>query len=152
MTLAKRSGFSKQAWLPCLLLLLLCLTSGLCASADTIKGTVEDPSGAVVRGAKVEISGSGLAQPLTLTTDSSGQFAAPNLSAGKYTVKVSENGFDDAVSLVELKGSAELNVKLTLATQQTSVNVVGKAAAFVNSDPIYRQLRDIGLGQTYHCE
>jgi hypothetical protein len=53
---------------------------------------------------------------------------------------------------VELKGTAELPLKLTIASQPTSINVTGKAAAFANSDAVYRQLRDLGLGKTYHCE
>jgi hypothetical protein len=27
-----------------------------------------------------------------------------------------------------------------------------KSTGFANSDSVYRQLRDIGLGNTYHCE
>jgi hypothetical protein len=120
--------------------------------ADTITGTVKDPSGAVVALARVEITGGSLGQPLVLSTDAAGRFNAPDLPAGKYSVEVSKEGFDDQVSPVELKGTAELTVSLTIRTQQTSVSVTGKAAAYVNSDPVYRQLRDIGLGTTHQCE
>jgi hypothetical protein len=122
------------------------------AGADTISGTVKDPSGAVVAGARIEITGGDLAQPLVLTSDESGKFAAPNLSAGKYSVRVAKQGFDDLVMAVDLHGTAELPLSLTITAQQTSVTVNEKSAAFANSDAVYRQLRNIGLGETFHCE
>ena len=132
--------------------LMLLAVSATQLSADTISGTIKDPSGAVVAGARIEISGESLSQPVVLTTDSAGKFTAPNLSAGKYAVKVSKEGFGDIETNLELQGSAELALSLTIAAQQTSINVTGKAAAYVNSDPVYRQLRDLGLGTSYHCE
>lgn len=120
--------------------------------ADTISGTVKDPSGAVVAGARIEITGGDLAQPLVLTSDESGKFAAPNLSAGKYSVGVAKEGFDDLVTTVDLHGTADLPLSLTIATQQTSVTVNEKSAAFANSDSVYRQLRNVGLGETFRCE
>jgi len=120
--------------------------------ADTLTGTVKDPSGAVVAAARVEITGGNLTQALVLATDAEGKFNAPNLVAGKYSVRISKEGFEDNVASVELKGTADLPVQLALASQQISVEVTGKAAAFANSDPIYRQLRDLGMSHTYHCE
>src|SRR6516165_1589203 len=64
----------------------LALAPGL--RADTLSGTIKDPSGAVVGGAQIEISGAGLAEPLILKSDDSGEFTAPNLSPGKYSVRV----------------------------------------------------------------
>src|SRR5580700_8307861 len=48
--------------------------------ADSISGTVKDPSGAGIPAAKIEISGPTLPQPLLLTSDDAGKFSAPNLS------------------------------------------------------------------------
>jgi hypothetical protein len=132
--------------------LLVGLASPSGISADTITATVEDPSGAVVAGARVEITGGALSQPLELTTDGAGKFRAPGLGPGKYTVRVSKEGFKDLVTAVDLAGTADLALRLTLATETTSINVTGKALAFLNSDSVYRQLRDIALGQTYQCE
>jgi hypothetical protein len=50
--------------------------------AGTITGTVKDPSGAVVAGARVEITGGSLQGALVVTTDGSGRFAAPDLDPG----------------------------------------------------------------------
>jgi Peptidase family M1 domain/Carboxypeptidase regulatory-like domain len=130
----------------------LCLA--LCAGlrADTITGTIKDPSGAVVNGAHVEISGGDLAKPIGLTTDESGKFVAPNLSSGKYSVRVSKEGFDEIVAAVDLRGTSDLQLSLTITAQQTSVKVTEKSSGLANSDPVYRQLRDIGLGSSFHVE
>ncbi|HXJ17950.1 MAG TPA: carboxypeptidase regulatory-like domain-containing protein, partial [Candidatus Polarisedimenticolia bacterium] len=122
------------------------------AGADTISGTVKDPSGAVVAGARIEITGGQVSQPIVLTSDESGKFAATNLSLGQYSVRVVKEGFEDFVTTVDLRGAANLVFVLTVATQQTRVSVTETSKAFANSDPLYRKLRDIGLGDTYRCE
>ena len=133
-------------------MVLLCLALATHLRADTISGTVKDPSGAVVAGARVEITGGDLSQPIVLTSDESGKFAAPNLKHGRYSVRVAKEGFDDLVTTVDLEGTADLPIKLTIAAQQTRVNVSEKSSGFANSDAAYRQLRDAGLGESYRCE
>ncbi len=143
-------GRFKLLQVPILALIWLVLTPQ--ASADTLSGTVKDPSGAVVAGASIEITGGNLPQALVLTSDETGKFAAANLSAGKYSVRVAKDGFDDLVREVDLKGTAELALSLTITAQQTRVTVNEKSAAFANSDAIYRQLRNEELGETFRCE
>ena len=120
--------------------------------ADTISGTVKDPSGAVVVGAQIEMTGGDLSKPIVLTTDGAGRFSSPELKPGKYTVRVSSNGFEPQSHEVELHGTAALQFSLTIAEQQTSVTVSGKGAAFANSDSAYRQLRDLGLSESVRCD
>jgi hypothetical protein len=134
------------------LIVLLCLTLPTDLRADTISGTVKDPSGAVVAGARIEITGGSLSQPIVLTSDESGKFAAPDLSPGKYSVRVSKEGFEELAATADLRGVTDLQLKLTIAEQETQVTVTEKSLAFANSDPTYRQLRAIGLGKSYHCE
>ena len=64
-----------------LLLSILILSVPLVVHADTITGTVKDPSGGVVPGAHIEITGDGISQPIVFTTDESGKFAAPDLKS-----------------------------------------------------------------------
>jgi len=47
---------------------LICLVLTPQANGDTISGTVKDPSGGVVIGARIEITGGNLVQPLVLST------------------------------------------------------------------------------------
>ncbi len=145
-------GFLRLSFLYASIMALLCLALATQLRADTISGTVKDASGAVVAGARVEITGADLPQPIALTSDESGKFAAPNLKPGRYSVRVAKEGFDDLVTTVDLKGTADLSLNLTIAAQQTRVNVSEKSRGFANSDAAYRQLRDAGLGESYRCE
>lgn len=120
--------------------------------ADTLSGTVKDPSGAIVVGAHIAITGDSLSTPLVLTSDSTGKFSAPNLAPGKYSIRVTKEGFQELVTPVELHGNLDLILSLTIAEQQTQVTVTDKSMAYANSDPVYRQLRDVPLGNSYHCE
>jgi hypothetical protein len=135
-----------------ILVALLSLAFSAPLRADTISGTVKDPSGAVVIGARIEITGGDLSQPVVLTSDDSGKFSAPNLKPGKYSVRVAKDGFEDLLIPVDLKGAIDLPVNLTIAPQQTRVVVPEKSLPFANSDPVYRQLRDVGLGDSFKCE
>jgi hypothetical protein len=121
--------------------------------ASTISGIVKDPSGAVIAGAQIEITGGGLAQPIELTSDGLGQFVSPDLTPGKYVVRVSREGFDTGEKEVDLTTSnIELQLTLAIARQQTNIQVPGQALSFANSDPVYRQLRGIGLGRTFRFD
>src|SRR6267378_3827155 len=134
------------------ILALVCLVLAPYGRADTLSGTVKDPSGAVVVGARIEITGGTLSQALLLTSDESGKFVAANLSAGKYSIRVAKEGFDDLVTTVDLQGTADLPLNLSITAQQTSVTVNEKSSAFANSDAVYRQLRNDRLGDTFRCE
>ncbi|MGB7845267.1 MAG: M1 family aminopeptidase [Candidatus Acidiferrum sp.] len=123
-----------------------------CLRAETISGTIQDPSGAVVVGARIEITGGDLLQPLVLASDSSGKFVSPQLKLGEYSVRVMQDGFESLVKAVDLQASVELKLVLAIAEERVSVSVTGKSLAFANSDPLYRQLREIGLGETFRCD
>lgn len=133
-------------------LLAVSLVLAVRLAADTLSGTVKDPSGAVVAGAKVEIGGGALAQPVALVTDATGKFSAPNLAPGTYTVRVTKDGFEAFTTTVDVKGVADVAVSLTIAAQQTTVNVTEKSSALANSNSVYRALRDVGLGESYSVE
>jgi len=146
---ARRKHFSsvmKMAFL------LLCLLGPTWLRADTISGTIQDPSGAVIAGAGIEITGGDLAQPVVLSSDGLGKFASPELKPGTYSVRAVREGFEPLVKTVSLQGSTQLQLTLVIAHQQVSITVPGKNLAFANSDPLYRQLRDVGLGQTYRFD
>ena len=62
-------------------------------SFGTITGTVTDPTGAVIVGAKVTITDTQTGISRTQISSEAGKYNAPNLVAGTYTVKVQANGF-----------------------------------------------------------
>jgi len=143
------SGRQHLSFLHILAVVFLCLIAPVPLYAETISGTVLDPSGAVVSGARIEITGEGLEQAIVLLSDAQGKFNSPELKAGSYSLRVEREGFEALTKTVELKGAVQLQLTLAIAEAQVTINVVGKNLAFVNSDPLYRQLRGIGLGQTY---
>jgi Peptidase family M1 domain/Carboxypeptidase regulatory-like domain len=148
-------GFPSKTRIVAVFVSVFVVLFSLCAPrlwADTISATIKDPSGAVVPGAQIEITGENVTQPIVLTSDDSGKFTLPNLNPGKYSLRITKEGFDALVTPVDLHGSADLQLKLVIAEQLTSVNVTDKSLAFANTDSAYRQLRDIGFGDTYVCE
>src|SRR5580698_4080635 len=60
-------------------------------NVGTLRGTVTDPSAAVVPGAKVIATGNGVTR--TATSDGQGRYTLPNLPPGKYNVRADANGF-----------------------------------------------------------
>jgi hypothetical protein len=157
MALCDRIRAPGRSPLPKTVLLLFCLTGFWLAGsaglhATTISGTVKDPSGAVIAQARIEISGGDLAQPVVFFSDGLGRFVSPDLRAGKYSLQATRDGFEPLVKPVDLKGPVELELSLAIARQQESISIPGKSLAFANSDPVYRQLRGIGLGNTFRFD
>ncbi len=125
----RHRGF--QVWLLTLMtafllspLLLLAQTT---LSTGSIAGTVTDPSGAVVAGAKVAITNTGTGQALTLTSNSSGAFVSGPLDPGKYKVQVSSKGFSTVSQSIEVQvgNTATVNAKLAVGQESTVVEVEG---------------------------
>jgi len=143
---------ASRSLLPRLATILLFITSPVLLHAETISGTVLDPSGAVIVGAHVEITGGGLAQPIVLSSDAQGKFVSPELKSGSYSLRVTREGFEPLVKTVDLHGMAELELKLAIAKQREEVTVSGKGRSYANCDPIYKQLRNIGLGETFRLD
>jgi len=101
----------------------------------SIVGTVSDPSGAVISGAKVAITNIATQQVVSLATNSSGSFNSGALIPGEYQVRISSEGFSTAaVSLRVLVGNtATANVKLQIG-QETQVIEVQDSEVRVNTE------------------
>src|SRR6187551_1090239 len=90
----KHAGRSALRLLGCALLVLGTIRPAAAQSVTgTILGTVTDPSGAVVAGAKVTILNEGTGLTRTATSDVSGEYTAPSLPTGRYTVMSEMAGF-----------------------------------------------------------
>src|SRR5689334_3118077 len=75
-------------------LFLLCCSALLAQiSTGSIQGTITDPTGAVLSGAKVTITSQASGQALVLTTNSRGAYVSGPLAPGVYTVRVENKGF-----------------------------------------------------------
>jgi uncharacterized surface anchored protein len=93
-----RLKFGRVIALAGLIVLLLpaSLFSQSTSSTGAIQGTVTDPSGAVVPGAKVTITNRGNGQTIQLTSNSSGLYNAGALIPGEYQVRVEAQSFHTA--------------------------------------------------------
>lgn len=90
----------------------------------TILGTVTDPSGAVVAGAKVTVKNVGTGLERTTDTSADGSYALPELPIGTYTVTVTLTGFQTAVTTgVTVDVASERRVDAALKTGQVSTKV-----------------------------
>jgi protocatechuate 3,4-dioxygenase beta subunit len=62
-------------------------------TTGTIQGTVLDPTGAVVNGAKVEVKNLDTNFTKSIESDSDGRFVFLQLQPGRYTLTVTKQGF-----------------------------------------------------------
>jgi len=116
-----------------LMVFLFCLSSTLLwAQKDTgsIVGTVTDPSGAVVAGAKVVITDLERGNNFETTTNQAGEFVASALHVGRYTVTVEHSGFKKAVSVpvdLDVQQRIAVNVALQVGALSQAVEVTTAA-------------------------
>jgi len=71
-----------------------CLPGFAQGTLGSLNGTVVDPSGAAVGGAKVTATNAAINVTSTTTASATGYFQIFNLPIGTYTVKVGHDGFD----------------------------------------------------------
>jgi len=112
-----------------LLLLVLCPLLSLPASAQTpsgtgsLQGTVVDPSGAAIAGAKVIVAAT--SEIKTTSTDHSGGFVIPALPPGPYSISVEAPGFDAGAARVAIAAGEDrtFTINLRIAAVRDTVTV-----------------------------
>jgi hypothetical protein len=96
--------------------------------APLVRGTVADPSGAIVPNAEVDLVDGTGAVAATLHSDDEGNFQLTAPALGDYTLVVSEAGFDTVKTVVKLGAqpavaTAMLHIVLPISTMATTINV-----------------------------
>src|ERR1700741_713607 len=89
------------------------------SAPEILKGTILDPAGAVVIGAKVEISGQDFSR--SVTTNDSGVFSIEDIPAGAYSLRVTANGFAAYAASVDVPSES---LKLVLRVAPRSEGVI----------------------------
>ena len=134
----------KAAWLECLFTLaivLLVTSSGFSQSTgnSSISGVVNDPTGAVVPGATVEILNPVSQFNRSTTTDNAGQFSLPNVPFNRYHLTVTAKGFSDYSLDVEVRSAVPLTltIPVQIAAGAQTVTVTGEASDLLENDPTF---------------
>lgn len=101
----------------------------------SIQGTVTDPTGAVVSGAKVTITNKATGQVAATSTTSTGTYNSGGLIPGDYVVRIEAAGFKTSQLpvVVQVAVTASGNIKLEIGSGATVVDVQGSAVT-VNTE------------------
>jgi hypothetical protein len=104
-------------------------------STGSIQGTVTDPSGALVPGARISILNKATNKVTETTTNSAGTFASGALIPGQYTVRIEAKGFRtvELPVVVEVNTTVAANAKLTVGESAQVIEVEGSALS-VNTE------------------
>src|SRR5579864_6469386 len=113
------------------LIFVLLAAAGVSAQTfrGTILGTVTDPSGAVIAGAKVTVKNLGTGLERTTETSADGSYSLPELPIGSYTVTVTQSGFQTFVATgvtVDVATERRIDAALKPGEVSTRVEVAGE--------------------------
>ena len=118
----------------------------------TIRGTVTDPQGAIIKSAPVLITDENTGVPRTVDTDDEGRYEASNLRPGTYRVEIvtpSFKKFEEKAVVVTTGAVTRVDARLTLGGVAETVTVSAEGANIVLESPSVsvgldqQQLRDL---------
>ncbi len=104
-------------------------------NVGTLRGTVTDPSAAVIPNATVVATGNG--QTRSVKTDGQGKYTIPNVPPGKYDVRADAAGFVPYISNgvdVPATQATSLDIALQIASEAQTVSVSETSAAALTTD------------------
>ena len=100
----------------------------------SLRGTVSDPSGALLADAEVTLEEPATGFHATHNTDQSGAYEFPQIPPGKYTITVSKGGFGRQVKAAELLVSQPATINFALSVKAINETIdVSDVAQTVNT-------------------
>lgn len=132
-----------------LLLFILALVFAFHAAAQeaTIVGTVTDPSGSAIPGAKITITNNDTSAVRQVVSNDAGQYTVPSLGIGKYSVKAESAGFKTAEQndiVLNVGAHARVDIQLRIGEARETVTVEAVATR-IQSDS--SEVSEIVTGQ-----
>jgi hypothetical protein len=115
---------SRQLLLLCLLTLAFAFHAA--AQEATIVGTVTDPSGSAIPGAKITITNNDTGAARQVISNEAGQYTAPSLGIGKYSIKAESAGFKTAEQndiVLNVGAHARVDIQLKIGEAKETVTV-----------------------------
>jgi len=107
-------------------------------NAGVIRGTVTDPSGAVIPGATVHLTNGSSGLDRSVITDATGQFVLTNIPFNPYQISVVANGFGQLNKSVEIRSVVGTTLKLVLQIASADQTVTVQAGGdLVENDPTF---------------
>jgi hypothetical protein len=100
-------------------------------STAQISGTVRDPNGGAISGAKVSVTQTDTGLARTSQTGSDGSYLLPELPIGPYTLQVQANGFESYLQTgikLQVSDSPRIDVTLHLGQVNQQVQVTADAS------------------------
>jgi hypothetical protein len=112
-----------------LLLFVLTFSSQLSAQVDLgrVAGSITDPSGAVLQGAKVVVTNLDTGVTRSTASDTGGLYVIPSLPAGRYQITVESNGFQSSSQTADVTVGGTLERSFRLSVDGTKQQVVVSA-------------------------
>jgi hypothetical protein len=109
----------------------LCSLPVFAALTGDISGTVTDPNGAVVAGAKITVKNLATGAVRTVTTSDVGQFSVPQLELGTYEVTVEKSGFRNTTTKAVVRSGEN-----TRLNSQLEIGAAGEVLTVEATTPI----------------
>ena len=91
---------------------------------STVAGIVRDSQGGAVPGASVKVVSEDTSATTDVVTDQRGAYRVASLTAGRYRVEASLDGFDTAIRQLTLAAGQEATTDLTLSPSRLTESVV----------------------------
>ena len=99
------------------------------SNSGTVRGSVLDPSGAVIAGAAVTLQNPVSHYTRSVITDNQGQFQFPNIPYNNYHVSVTAAGFQAATQDIDVRSPVPLDLKISLPVGAETQTVTVEAGA-----------------------
>jgi hypothetical protein len=105
-------------------------------ATTSLRGTIKDPSGALVPGARITLSDNANGQTFTAVANSAGQYVFPQIPPAKYTITAASQGFGTQSKVAELlvNQPATVDFALTVHTETVTVDVSATAQTLNTTD------------------
>jgi len=113
----------------------IALAAGQATATGTITGTVTDPTGAVLPGARVTIQNPVSQYERTMTTDSTGHFQFSNVPYSSYHMTVTAAGFNNYAHDVAVHATLPVTVPVTMNVGEAATTVEVRSEDLVNNAP-----------------
>ena len=99
------------------------------SASTSLRGTIKDPSGALVSSAKVTISDTDTGRSYSTAASSAGSYEFAQIPPAKYKITVSAMGFGDQSKLAELLVNQPATIDFSMTVQASTVTVDVSAEA-----------------------